>query len=99
MILMKLKSLKTGLLLMKNVLKPPSKSVSSPLGLTAAASATDAAIHKKRFGYSMITVIISNEQMNDIIKIVKLLVYQQKVLAKQLKIEQKKKKMDLLVCY
>ena len=99
MILMKLKSLKTGLLLMKNVLKPSSKSVSSPLGLTAAAPATDAAIHKKRFGYSMITVIISNEQMNDIIKIVKLLVYQQKVLAKQLKIEQKKKKMDLLVCY
>ena len=99
MILMKLKSLKTGLLLMKNVLKPSSESVSSPLGLTAAASATDAAIHKKRFGYSMITVIISNEQMNDIIKIVKLLVYQQKVLAKQLKIEQKKKKMDLLVCY
>ena len=99
MILMKLKSLKTGLLLMKNVLKPSSKSVSSPLGLTAAASATDAAIHKKRFGYSVITVIISNEQMNDIIKIVKLLVYQQKVLAKQLKIEQKKKKMDLLVCY
>ena len=99
MILMKLKSLKTGLLLMKNVLKPSSKSVSSPLGLTVAASATDAAIHKKRFGYSMITVIISNEQMNDIIKIVKLLVYQQKVLAKQLKIEQKKKKMDLLVCY
>ena len=99
MILMKLKSLKTGLLLMKNVLKPSSKSVSSPLGLTAAASATDAAIHKKRFGYSMITVIISNEQMNDIIKIVKLLVYQQKVLAKQLKIEQKKKKMDLLVRY
>ena len=96
---MKLKSLKTGLLLMKNVLKPSSKSVSSPLGLTAAASATDAAIHKKRFGYSMITVIVSNEQMNDIIKIVKLLVYQQKVLAKQLKIEQKKKKMDLLVCY
>ena len=40
---MKLKSLKTGLLLMKNVLKPSSKSVSSPLGLTAAASATDAA--------------------------------------------------------
>ena len=37
--------------------------------------------------------------MNDIIKIVKLLVYQQKVLAKQLKIEQKKKKMDLLVRY
>ena len=48
---MKLKNLKTGLLLIKNVLKPLSKSVSSPLGLTAAASATDAAIHKKTFGY------------------------------------------------
>ena len=39
--------LKTGLPLMKNVLKPLAKSVLIPLGLTAAASATDAAIHKK----------------------------------------------------
>ena len=39
--------LKTGLLLIKNVIKPLAKSVSSPLGLTAAASAADAAIHKK----------------------------------------------------
>ena len=39
--------LKTGLRLMKNVLKPLAKSVLIPLGLTAAASATDAAIHKK----------------------------------------------------
>ena len=38
---------KTGLPLMKNVLKPLAKSVLIPLGLTAAASATDAAIHKK----------------------------------------------------
>ena len=36
--------LKTGLSLMKNVLKPWSKIVLLPLGLTAAASATDAAI-------------------------------------------------------
>ena len=42
--------LKTGSPLKKNVLKPPAKSVSIPLGLTAAASATDAAIHKKMFG-------------------------------------------------
>ena len=34
---------------MKNVLKPLAKSVLIPLGLTAAASATDAAIHKKMF--------------------------------------------------
>ena len=36
---------------MKNVLKPLAKSVSVPLGLTAAAAAaTDAAIQKKVFG-------------------------------------------------
>ena len=40
--------LKTGLPLMKNVLKPLAKSILIPLGLTAAA-ATDAAIHKKMF--------------------------------------------------
>ena len=39
--------LKTGLPLMKHVLKTLAKSVLKPLGLTAAASATDAAIHKK----------------------------------------------------
>ena len=42
--------LKTGLPLIGNVLKPLAKSVLIPLGLTAAASATDAAIHKKMFG-------------------------------------------------
>ena len=36
-----------------------------------AASATDAAIHKKMFAYEFTTLIISNEEMNDIIKIVK----------------------------
>ena len=39
--------LKTGLPLMKGVIKPLAKSVLVPLGLTAAASAADAAIHKK----------------------------------------------------
>ena len=38
--------LKTGLPLMKSVTKPLAKSVLMPLGLTAAASAADAAIHK-----------------------------------------------------
>ena len=38
--------LKTGLPLMKNVLKPLAKSVLIPLELTAASSATDAAIHE-----------------------------------------------------
>ena len=39
--------LKAGLPLIKNVIKPLAKSVLIPLGLTAAASAADAGIHKK----------------------------------------------------
>ena len=39
--------LKTGLPLITNVIKPSAKSVLSPSGLTAAASAADAGIHKK----------------------------------------------------
>ena len=39
--------LKTGLLLTKNVIQLLAKSVLIPLGLTAAASAADAGIHKK----------------------------------------------------
>ena len=39
--------LKTGLPLIKNVIKPLAKSVLIPLGLTAAASVADAGIHKK----------------------------------------------------
>ena len=42
--------LKTGLSLIGNVLKKLAKSVLIPLGLIAAASATDRAIHKKMFG-------------------------------------------------
>ena len=39
--------LKTGLPLIKNIIKPLAKSVLIPLELTAAASAADAGIHKK----------------------------------------------------
>ena len=39
--------LKTGLTLIGNVLKPLDKRILILLGLTAAASATDAAFHKK----------------------------------------------------
>ena len=60
---------KTGLPLMKNVLKPLGKSVLIPLGITA--SATDADIQDKIFGSGMTKLIISNEEMNDIMKIVK----------------------------
>ena len=41
------------------------------LGLTAAASATDAAINKKILGSGTAILIISNDEMNDILKIVK----------------------------
>ena len=40
------------------------------LGLTAAASATDAAINKKILGSGTTTLITSNYEMNDILKIV-----------------------------
>ena len=65
--------LKTGLPLIKNVIRPLAKSVLIPLGLTAAASSPDAEIHKKMLGYGNTTLIISNEEMNDIIKIVQAL--------------------------
>ena len=51
---------------MKNVLAPLAKSVLVQLGLTAATSATDAAIPKKFFG-SGTTLVFSNEEI-DIIK-------------------------------
>ena len=74
--------LKTGLPLIKNVIKPLAKSVLIPLGLTAAASAADAGIHKKILGsghnrlsssasHNTTTLIISNNGIEDIIKIVK----------------------------
>ena len=63
--------LKTGLPLIGNVHKPLAKSILIPLGITAAASATDVATHKKMFGSGNTTLIISNEEMNDIMKIIK----------------------------
>ena len=47
--------LKTGLPLTKNVIKPLAKSVLIPLGLTSAASAADAGIHKKLLGSANMT--------------------------------------------
>ena len=59
--------LKSGLPLLKSVTKPLGM-----LGLTAAASATDAAINKKIFGSgNHATLIISNDDMQDLLKIVK----------------------------
>ena len=66
--------LRTGFSLMKNVITPLAKIVLIPLGLTAAASAADAAIHKKILGSGdNTTLIISNGKMEDIFKTVKFL--------------------------
>ena len=63
--------LKTRLPLIKNLITPLAKSVLIPLGLTAAASTADAGIHKKILGSGNTTLIISNKDMKDLIKIVK----------------------------
>ena len=69
--------LKTGIPLLKNLLKPLAKNL---LILTAAETATDTVIHKEMFGYGcrpsdsaprMTTLIINNKEVNDIMKIVK----------------------------
>ena len=65
--------LKTGLPSIKSVIKPLPKSVLIPLGLTAAASAADAGIHKKILGSRNRTIIFSNEEKNEIIKIIQTL--------------------------
>ena len=66
---------------MKSVITPLAKSVLIPLGLTAAASASDAGIHRKILGSGRrhsssspshnTTLIISNKDMEDLIKVVK----------------------------
>ena len=64
--------LKTGLPLIKNVITTLAKTVLIRLGLTAAASAADAGIHEKMLGSgNNTTLIISNKDMDDLIKIVK----------------------------
>ena len=66
--------LKTGLTLITNVIKPLAKSVLFPLGLTAAASPAYAGIHKKILGSGNVaTLITSNDEVEDIIKMVEFL--------------------------
>ena len=85
--------IKVTILLAKNVL--------APLGITAAASGIDAGIQQqqkkphKKHGSGTTTLIISNEKMNDIIKLFKLLkilIFYWKESLKQLKIKQKTKR-------
>ena len=51
---------------------PLAKNILPPLGITAA-SAIDAGIQKKTHGSGTATLIISNEEMNEIMKIVQVL--------------------------
>ena len=60
--------LKAGLSLLKSVIKPLGL-----LGLTAASSAIDAGVQKKIYGSVTTTLVISNKEMNDIIKIIQAL--------------------------
>ena len=65
---------KTELPLIKNGIIPLAKSILIPLGLTAEASAAEAGIQKKILASrhnNTTTLIISNNEMEDIIKIVK----------------------------
>ena len=58
------------------MIKPLSQSILIPSGLTAEASSVDAGIHKKILGsVNMTTLIISNDEIEGIIKIVKSLEY------------------------
>ena len=84
---------------MKNVLKPLAKNVLVPLGLAAAA--TDAAIHKKMFRSGVTTLTILDEEMNYIVKIVKILQESDlliKTVSETIKMKQKNKKEDFLEC-
>ena len=60
--------------LIKHVIKPLAERVLIPLGLTAPECAADAGIQKKILGSVTTTLIISNEEMKDIMKIFQALV-------------------------
>ena len=53
------------------VAMPLAKNVLVPLGISAAMPAIDGSIKKKMVGSGTTTLIISNDEMNDIVKIVK----------------------------
>ena len=74
------------------------KNILDPLGITAAASAIDAEIQKKMHGPGTTILVISNEEMNEILKffkvLFKILIFYWKELLKQLKMKQNNKKND-----
>ena len=62
-----------GVPLIKSVATPLAKSVLLPLQCSAGMSAADEAIQKKIYGSGSTALIISNDEMEDIMKIVKLI--------------------------
>ena len=102
--------LRSWLPIIRKVHKPLAKSVLILLELTASVSATDVAVHKKMFGSGNrsldlakhTTLIMSNEKMKDIIKIV--ISFEESVSwrnghNKTIKNETKEKREDFSVCY
>ena len=62
---------RVGLPLMRNVLTPLATNVLLPLWVTVESSATDAVIQKNIYIQGMTTLLISNEEMGYVMKIVK----------------------------
>ena len=60
-----------GLPLMKSLLTQLAKNVLIPLGLSVGMAVADVAIQKKIYGLGTIPLIISNEEVKDIMKVVK----------------------------
>ena len=78
------------------------KNVLAPLGLSAAMSAIDGSIKKKMLGSGTTTLIISNDEMDDILKIVKSLEDSNVLLkgvSETIQHEAKEQREDFLVCY
>ena len=94
--------IKTGLHLIGDVLTPLTKSVLIPLGLTAAPTATYAATHKEKFRSGTTKSITLNEEIFDIIEIIKYLEESGlliKLLSKRIKKKQTSKKEVFSECY
>ena len=73
---------------------PLAKNILAPLGITVTASVIDAGIQKKIHSLGTTMLMISNKEMNDIMKIFKLLktlIFYWKESLKQLKMKQKNK--------
>ena len=81
---------------------PLAKNVSAPLRISAAMSAIDGSIKKKMFGSGTTTLIILNDEMDDILKIVKSLESSGLLLkgvSETIQHEAKNKEEDFLICY